>query len=438
MAICDQSSYYLFRKTTRLSVAALLTFTMPIATAGCVSSGSTERVYTSSPSGNLVASLLLGSTDISMIADVKTLSESARFRLRRLDGSILKTLKLKSVGNNLSSRVSQIAWSQDEKHVACNALGSVWIIDVSAQTKHSVDGEGIIALRWKDNSTLVFVKSHGRQSRRVPPKQSVHALSLPGYEIKLLVEVESSIEDSGLISNYNNQLSPNAEYLVHYDENVLSVTSVTSGTTIAKFPIGDEPDYWWWNDSSSACVLSGGFEDRTWHYDRQKNSLTEVTAQLKNMSGVLEYVPHPPHVGRVWSANGTWYLVSGIGTRTNADGTEPRSADKDWIYFVEGGSAICVQDEIGDDFWNPSLSPTGDFLALAKRSIGSNSKRGIYVCSITTDSSQKITFGQPKKIYSGDIASNIWSPPYFWSSNGEMLFITGNNGLVSINKEQMQ
>lgn len=432
------SNYCICRKAVRSAVAALLTFALPLATAGCVSSGSIERVYTSSPSGNLVASLLLGSTDISMIAEVRTISESAKFRLRRQDGSILMTLKLNEVSGSSSSGISQIAWSKDEKHVACNALGSVWIIDVSAKTKHRVDGERIIALRWKDNSTLVFLKNHGRQSRRVPPKHSVHALSLPGYEIKLLVEVEASIEDSGLISNYNNQLSPNAEYLVHYDKNVLSVTSVTEGTTIAKFPIGDEPWYWWWNDSSSACVLSGGFEDRTWHYDRQKNSLTEVTTRLKNMSGVLEYVPHPPHVGRVWSANGTWYLVSGIGTRTSADGTGQRAAQKDWMYFVEDESSICVQDEIGDDFWFPSISPSGDFLALTKRSISSNSKRGIYVCSITTDSSQKITFGQPKKIYSGGITSNIWSPPYFWSSNGEMLFITGNNGLESITKEQMQ
>ena len=363
VSLSDFAPCFYSRMSMRLVVSALITFSMPLATFGCIQPSQTEHAFNPSPSGTFVASLLSSSTDIQIPPEGITLSESARFRLRGRDGTVLTTFALEVVANSLSPRGRQIVWSKDEKYVACRVLGAVWIIDVAANSKRRVGAEGIIALRWQDDSTLVFVRNNSRQSG-ARSRQIVESLSLPSHEITLLVDVEASLPSLGLISNYCNQLSPLAEYFIHYDKNVLSVTSLKEGTTIAKFPIGHEPDYWWWNEGSNACLLSTGSMDRVWFYDRQQDSLKEITAQLKNITGVELQTPHPPVVGRVWGPDGTWYLVTGIGKRKYGDRTEPRFAAKDWIYHVKEGSAICVQNEIGDDFWNPSLSPTGEFLAL--------------------------------------------------------------------------
>ena len=310
-------------------------------------------------------------------------------------------------------------------------------IDVTTKKKNRIESEGIIELRWKNESTLVFIKRGQRQGGLAGSRYSVYALSLPSFEITLLVEVEAKASPpfESFISNYNNQLSPNAEFFIHYDRIAWSVISIKEGTTIAQFPMGAEPTFWWWNDDSSACLLlsNEGFDHRVWLYDRQKDTLSDLTDQLKNMSGVEEETPRPPYEGRVWSADGTWYLVTGVGISTNADGTEPRLIDKDWICPVDNGSSICVQDEMGDDFRRPSLSPAGGFLAIAKGQNYFDSSGGLFVCSIKIDSNRKVTFGQPKKVHSGGRATY-----FFWSPDGETLFIRDKNKFISINKEQMQ
>ena len=67
-----------------------------------------------------------------------------------------------------------------------------------------------------------------------------------------------------------------------------------------------------------------------------------------------------------------------------------------------------------------------------------DSSGGLYVVGINNDARMAVSLEQPQKIYSGDVTSNIGSPPYFWSSNGEILFIAGRNGLVSIGQELMR
>ncbi len=432
MAYYSLSTYYLCRKAVRFAVFVILTFVIPLTTVGCIQFGSSGwSVSAPSPSGKLTASVFTDSVDIILPApEGITLSESARFRLRRSDGSILKTINLEGVCGVGPPSSWQLLWSSDEKYVACEALGTFWIIDVLAEKKHRIEGEGITSMRWKDESTLVYVENHSKQ-RGDLSKQNVYALSLPSHEITPLLEIESKIP---FHSFHFNQLSPNSERLIYFKRGTLGIASIKKGRFLGEYSVKNYPTDLWWTSNGENCLISTGYKRGMWLYDEKSNSITDITTQFKIMTNSGNGAIGPPHKGSVSGADGLWYLVSGNGTRINADGTKMQFANKDWIYFTENESVVCIQDEIGYDFRHPNLSPTEDFLTLWKSSIDSDSSDGLYGCSIKIDPhSKQVTFGQPKKIKSGSYSESI-----FWSPDGEKLFINTNKGLISITKEQMQ
>lgn len=414
-----------------LTASAALPLATVFGTAGCTQHARYEHTFSPSPSGRLVASVLSTTTALAVPTEGIPLTESATLRIRRSDGGILMNLRLAGTVGEDGPSGGEIAWSGDEKYIACWVLGALWIIDVPARSKHQIEADEIGSIRWQSNSSLVFVENHWGWSE-THPEQRVYSLSLPQFKRTLLLSAHAKLPFPRFVSAYCNQLSARAEFFIYYSEGLLRVASVKDGGLLAEFPIGDQPDYWWWNEGSNACLLSTGSMDRVWFYDRQEDSLKEITAQLQNMSGVELQTPHPPVVGRVWGPDGTWYLVSGIGKRKSGEGTEPKFAAKDWIYLVEDGSAICVQDEIGDDFWNPTLSPTGEFVAVTRRRGSSDQRGGLYVSEIRSDSKRDITLEQPRKVYDDHFTS------WFWSPDGAKLFVSGRKGLLSIEKEQMK
>ena len=115
------------RKRLHLAVAAIFTLVVSLSTVGCMQFDSDEGYLEPSPSGNFVASLLIDSTFLPIPTEGFTLSESAKFRLRRSDGDILMTVHLDKVSGSRSSEAQQVLWSEDEKYVACNVLGTAWI-----------------------------------------------------------------------------------------------------------------------------------------------------------------------------------------------------------------------------------------------------------------------------------------------------------------------
>lgn len=427
------NSFHFFGLTILLPAsrmaAAAFVLVLSLGLAGCISMGKYEHSYTPSPTGNLMASYVSSSADWLVPTEGIALASSIRLRLRGEAVLMEYALPVSTLG----VRWPLIVWSPSEKYIACKVEDTLWIIDIKKRKKYRLDVEPDVSIRWRNDLELVFaIGKYRSEDTHYRKAQLVYSVSIPSLQKQLVFAGEADLSFGSLVSPYINQLSPKAELFIYYTGSTIRIIDLESGAAIDEFAIPEKPQFFWWDNRSETCLISAGEDSRLWLYDKKRGKLSDVTPNLKTMEGVGQRIPSPPYEVRVWHPSGTWYLVSGFGTQHGAQDADLIHLAKDWLIPTNDQPPICIQDEIGYDFVQPVLSPTGEAIVVSdKRENISGAQGRLYFVPVRLDSQQALSLGQPRKFYEGKCIR------WFWSDDGQQLFVVGLNGLVLISKGQL-
>ncbi len=386
---------------------------------GFISTHRWEHSYLPSPDGKLVASAYSTSMDLMVPVQPVELRNTVSLKVRDMKGkSILsRSVKKGKESYTVSHGSLHLAWSPDSKRIAYRSGGDLAVAECT--TKKTVKlAANATSFRWEDSSHIVYVTDGS----------SVIRVSVDGKTSATLFSGKASDEFHASTSLFHNQLSPDVKRFVYMTEQAIRVASLEGEGLPHSESRSLHPSFCWWRDDSSLCLIHGLASvktDKQWPQDTALRNTIYLyepkTGSFADLSGHLQklnknwnqQVPRPQAPSRVWSSDGSWFIVMGTVERKRDSMAEMGYTRKNWICRPEPWSALCIQDLVGPEFEYPSIAPAGPFIVMNKAKRPATSDGAWYVMKVTLKGKNGVTISDPVKILPAS------KEPWFWAADGK-------------------
>jgi len=333
-------------KINRFSIV-LAIMACSLVSAGC--RGGSTHSFTPSPDGSVVASIRVAEVIIPAPDNAPVISHKSYLGIQRIPLSTEPSLAEILITNDRFEQYflyrGGLTWSPNGRSVAFttgnvgidgNQPCSLWFVGISAKPQKALIAENVHSFRWKDDTHLVYVTKDGEVYRATISDNGAI------LELKTLFSVgnlDGAYDYAYHLSRYefDNPLSPNAEYFVYRNGRNLTIANLSTATIEKSFPLNGMPFRFWWNDAGRNCVIEVGEGNGThqnrppYHYylyQRERGTLTNLGDQLKSEWMSSSY-------GRVWCSDGK-HLVLNSGYPYY----------KTWLFNTASRSAVWMESEI--------------------------------------------------------------------------------------------
>lgn len=217
--------------------------------------------------------------------------------------------------------------------------------------------------------------------------------------------------------------------MVFIDGKQILITSIDNTNKLHTVQRNLSPCFCWWNDASAQCLVYGLEDVKTtkpwpddttflnviYLYETNSARFTDLTTNFEQLKPDPNSYPSCPSAeDRVWSPDGTWFLVEGGGG---------------WICVPKPWNSIHVGKILGKGVYNFKVAPAGSKIGMMYLENDLATSGDFYVIDVNIGSANTPILGAPRKIASG--IPHTWNN-WFWSADGKQLLAwNGWNKFVS-------
>ncbi len=280
-------------------------------------------VFTPSPDGTVIASIKIVKRFIPGPEPIY-ISHKAYLRIQKIPPSTdlsLTEMLITDDRYELYFLNGGLTWSPNGRSVAFttgnvgidgNQPCRLWIVGISANPPKALIAENVHSFRWEDDTHLVYVTKDGEIYRAtISDDGAVSELRTLFSAGNLDGAYDYAYHLSGYGYEFNNPLSPHADYFVYRNGRSLTIVNLFTATIEKSFPLLGMPIKFWWDDAGRNCVIGLGEEKGTHYnrppyhyylYQREGGTLTNLGNQLESewwLSGD----------GRVWCGDGKHFIM---------------------------------------------------------------------------------------------------------------------------------
>ena len=332
--------------------------------------------------------------------------------------SIAEARRWADIGNGFV----RTAWSSDSQTLAYCYKGKLSVIGVGDRKPHRLL-DSTSSFRWVDNSNLLCVTEplEGNSSF------SVTEISTRDGTARTQLQNQPARAFEGWFSSHYNQLSPDLKHVVFVNNTNVLIMRLLDTNSQKAIQRELTPQYCWWDDAGSQCLVHGfegppsSYRDVIYLYETKDAAFTELTENLQHLhNNTNNFHFQPWKEDRVWSSDGTWFLISSALNDSNN-----QSFLGDLICVPDTWRCVCIQEVLGKDFYDPLIAPSGNKLGII-RAPTVRSSGDLYTVEIRAGTNGTPTFGKPQKIAS-DVpqilfGDRLWCS-WFWSADGKQLVV---------------